>query len=157
MANPKRCTNKALGKPTTQTRTSKMGRPRTNGLKPAHVLFRSALALSHFDDGLLLLGKRYLAIEYAVTALRKDFPDLNMSATELKRVLHEFRPHGVKVVKFSPMTHDDVEHELASVRCIVESYRPEFERMKRLGVTFPEFPLSNRFSGIKMAVDSPPE
>ncbi len=70
---------------------SKRGRPKRNGAKPAWTLLRSVLVLCAYDQARHTGEKHSAAIAAAVSVLRSQVPEMPISATEVKRVLAEFR------------------------------------------------------------------
>ena len=69
----------------------KRGRPNKNGAKPAWTLLRSVIVLCAYDQARHVGEKHSAAIAAAVSALRSQVPEMPISATEVKRVLAEFR------------------------------------------------------------------
>lgn len=70
---------------------AKRGRPNKNGAKPAWTLLRSVMALCAYDHARHMGEKHSAAIAEAVSALRSQLPEMPISATEVRRVLSEFR------------------------------------------------------------------
>jgi hypothetical protein len=71
--------------------TKQRGRPRKNGARPGWVLHRAAIALYGYDKA-RSAGEKYAeALKAAVAEVRREFPQVSISETEIKRVLAEFR------------------------------------------------------------------
>lgn len=114
-----------------------VGRPKTNGTKPASWLFRSAFALSVYGQKRRGERKREFAIRETVSALSKAHPDLRVSDTEVRRILHAFQPAGpAPVITFELVPKAEKQNDLAQLREITEMFR---EDLDRLGQPFPQF------------------
>jgi hypothetical protein len=81
------------------------GRPTKNGLQPAWMLFRSFLVLSAYNEARRSPLKHSSAVTEAVAIVKKTWPGMPISETEVKRILAKFQPKGiaaaVKVEKVS--------------------------------------------------------
>lgn len=68
----------------------KRGRPRKNGAKPGWMFGRALVILYEYDKA-RAKQKYTAAIEAAISGVRAWWPEMRVSATEVKRVLAEFR------------------------------------------------------------------
>jgi hypothetical protein len=76
------------------------GRPAKNGVKEASVFFRAMIALEGYDQARSRGEKYVVSLESGIAAVRREFPDISMSTTEMKRVLAEFRSEGLRDTLF---------------------------------------------------------
>jgi hypothetical protein len=67
------------------------GRPRKNGTQPPSALFRALLGLYGYDKARMAGEKYEEGLRAAIEEVHRVFPDMPMSATEMKRILAEFR------------------------------------------------------------------
>ena len=73
------------------------GRPKTNGVMQAWVLHRTMVGLYAYDKARSRGEKYEQALRAAVEEVRQTFPEIRMSATEMKRILAEFRPKELEL------------------------------------------------------------
>ena len=75
----------------------KRGRPTKNGLQPAWMLFRCFLVLHAYNKARSSPLKHSSAVTEAVAIVKKTWPDMPISETEVKRILAKFQPKGIPV------------------------------------------------------------
>jgi hypothetical protein len=71
---------------------SKLGRPRKDGVKPPWHLCRTVVGLCGYGKERRAGGKYEASLESAVAEVKRAYPHLPMSLTEMKRILAESRP-----------------------------------------------------------------
>lgn len=76
----------------------KRGRPKTNGVHSPWMGFRPFYTLWAFHAAREQGEKYECALAQTVDLVRKDFPDMPMSISEVKRVLAELQPEGTEEV-----------------------------------------------------------
>jgi hypothetical protein len=84
------------------------GRPKKNGRKEPKHLFRLTIALVAYEQARLSGEKYSVALQAAVDAVRRNFPEVSMSETEVKRILAEFRSKGLETTLFFEKTDNTI-------------------------------------------------
>jgi hypothetical protein len=71
---------------------AKRGRPRTDGAKPGWVFHRMIIVLFRYNEARTAGEKHSVAIREAVSAVRRDLPEIPISEAEVRRVLSQLQP-----------------------------------------------------------------
>jgi hypothetical protein len=105
---------------------AKRGRPKKDGVQPGWMLLRVVLVLNAYNEARSSPLKHSSAVTEAVAIVKKTYPGMPISETEVKRILAKFQPQGVpvafKVTKASEKTLPPEVCELMGV--------PEGSKMK---------------------------
>ncbi len=118
----------------------KRGRPKKNGLQPAWMFFRVALVLHAYNEARSFGCKHSCAVTEAVETVKKIWPDLPISETEVKRILAKFQPKSVPVAfRVTKTSEETLPPEVTEIMGV-----PEGTKMKTV-FTFgygprPEYP-----------------
>lgn len=75
----------------------KRGRPSKNGLQPCWMFHRVLLVLHAYNEGRSSPLKHSAAVREAVETVTKTYPSMPISETEVRRILAQFQPKGVRV------------------------------------------------------------
>ena len=75
----------------------KRGRPRRHGLQPGWMFHRCCLVLHAYNEARSSPLKHSSAVTEAVATVKKTWPDVPISETEVKRILAKFQPKGIPV------------------------------------------------------------
>jgi hypothetical protein len=123
---------------------AKKGRPRKNGLQPAWMLGRTLQVIFAYNEAKASGMKHSSAVTAAVEAVKKVWPEMPISETEVKRILATWQPKGsslaLKVIKGSdlPQPFSPAMYEMMGI--------PAGGRKNRLIFGFdrrPTYPRSN--------------
>lgn len=99
----------------TKTGKRKRGRPKTNGVKSGNLLWRDLLVLHTFNR-LRPNMKHSCAVSETVMAIRKDYPNIHLSETEVRRILAEFQPRNSPIaVSVGKKPQDQVNFEFENL------------------------------------------
>lgn len=88
----------------------KRGRPPKNGMQPGWMMKRGMEALYAYDEARKAGEKHSAAVQSAVDAVRAKYPSMPISATEVKRMLSQWRPKGrpIGIIVTKPAPGDDI-------------------------------------------------
>src|SRR5215469_15886548 len=107
---------------------AKPGRPKKNGIQPPWMLGRMLLVLHAFREAKSSGLKHCAAITETVAAVKKTWPAMRISETEVKRILAKYQPASapfVFIAKWEDASDQPLHPEICKVMGI-----PEGSRMK---------------------------
>ncbi len=106
----------------------KVGRPKTNGVKPGIVLIRAIFIQEAFIRHRQKGAKYEFAIEYAMDEWRTQFPRSRISAATVKRILAETMPEGAEEILIASKPEEKTldEHGREITLTVKEDDRPKF-------------------------------
>jgi hypothetical protein len=79
---------------------SQRGRPKKNGVKPFWEFSRTVLGLYGYDKARGMGEKYEASLKAGIAQVKRAYPELPMSVTEMKRILATFRPKSGDAATF---------------------------------------------------------
>lgn len=104
------------------------GRPRKNGTQPPWMFGRRMLAIHSYRTARSSGDKHSCAVTEAVAAVKKTWPGMRISETEVKRILAECQPKGAQLAFKVTKNSQSPPHLTPEVRKVLGI--PDLSRMK---------------------------
>jgi hypothetical protein len=105
---------------------AKRGRPQKNELQPPWMLGRMLQVLYAYNEARCLGFKHSVALTEVVATVKKRWPSMRISETEVKRILAQYQPRNsriaIKVVKKKDVPAKPLPPEVCSAMRLPEGY-----------------------------------